>query len=145
MSESKTIAERLFDSHYAGCELEEQLEKAGAKFTSIGWDWYDNSVELFGVPPDYRLPVEVQKVIYEAGFWTAFVNHTDKWETHYGFDIKTKFKESKGWRVSYPHKRNANDDGAIWVEERVDGWPKEWFENGKCVVKPKGGENESTS
>ena len=130
------IASRLYDAHYAESELENQLEQAGAEFEGLGWDWYDHSIELHGVTPDYRLSEEAQKIIHKAGFSTAFVNHTDKWETHYHFNPNGKFKESKGWRVSYPHKRGEGEKG-IWVEEVCQTWPKDWFDSGYCIVKSK--------
>lgn len=130
-----SIAERLFDGRYAECELEEALDSAGAIYERLGWDDYDGSVELHDVPADHRLPIEVQKVIHAAGFIKAYVNHADKWETHYVFKPNEEFVESKGWRVSYPHKRGEDHEG-IWVEQIVDGWPKDWFETGYCIVKP---------
>lgn len=127
-----SIAERLFDSNNAGSELEDQLEEAGVPFERIGWDWYDCSLEIFDVPSDYRLSEAAQRVIYDAGFAKAYVNHIDKWETHYSF--KAEFIVSKGWRVSYPHKRGPGEKG-IWVEEFISGWPKDWFDTGYAIVK----------
>lgn len=113
-------------------ELEALLKSAGVPFKSLGWDSYDNSVEIHGVPAPYRLSEDAQGAVYRSGFSTAYVNHADKWETHYRFG-PGDFVVSKGWRVSYPHKRG--DDGVIWVEEVVDTWPKEWFATGYCIVK----------
>jgi hypothetical protein len=126
-----TIAERLFDSHYASSELEESLE-GKINFTGISWDWYDNSLEIHGSNPNDRLSLEVQKIVHAAGFSKVYVNHMDKWETHYSF--VGDFKEQKGWRVSYPHKRGEGEKG-IWVEEIVTYWPKEWFDTGYCIIK----------
>jgi hypothetical protein len=128
-----TIAQRLFDSGDAECELEEALTDAGVEFKSLGWDYYDCSLEIHGVAPDDRLSGSAQKVVYDAGFAKVYVNHTDKWETHYSFKRKEPFSEVKGWRVSYPHKRGANET-SILLEERVPSWPKEWFESGYCRV-----------
>lgn len=130
-----TIAARLFDGGYAESELESALEEAGAKFERMGWDFYDCSLELYGVPPDYRLSTEVQRLVHAAGFVKVYINHEDQWETHYGFDPRGEFKEAKGWRVSYPHKRTAKGDGKIWVEEVCPTWPADWFADGKVVVK----------
>ena len=129
-----TVASRIFDGDYAQGELEEALDEAGVKRSRIGWDSYDQSIELYGVAADYRLSIEAQKAIHGAGFTQAYVNHVDEWETHYRFKPDEPFAESKGWRVSYPHKRSGTETG-IWVEQIVDGWPKDWFESGKCVVK----------
>lgn len=132
-----TTAERMFDGFFAESALEVALDDAGAQYERLGWDHYDNSLELHGCLPDYRLSIEVQKIVHNAGFSTCYVNHTDKWETHYNFKDKD-FKESKGWRVSYPHRRGENDRG-ILLEERCQSWPTEWFETGYCqIVKPEG-------
>jgi hypothetical protein len=132
-----TLAQRLFESRAKHPRAEKQLEQLLARvevpFQSLGWDYYDGSVELHGVPVDYRLSLEAQRAIHEAGFVKAYVNHADKWETHYSFSPRDPFKESKGWRVSYPHKR-GDDKKGILVEAVVDSWPKEWFDTGYCVV-----------
>lgn len=129
-----SIAFRLFDGGFAQSEIEAILDDTAVPYESIGWDHYDNSLELHGVDDDYRMNVEVQKALHVAGFSTVYVNHKDKWETHYNFKPHESFTESKGWRVSYGHKRG--DGGAILVEEVVPIWPKEWFESGKVQVKP---------
>ena len=111
-----TIAERLFDSHVAVAELEDKLP---FEFERLGWDQYDRSLEIYGVAPDYRLSEADLQVIREAGFAKCYVNHTDKWETHYGFRPGIA---PKPWRVSYPHRRG--DSGGIWVEDKVpEAWP----------------------
>ena len=127
-----SIADRLFDASSAEADLEEQLSDAGVTFTRLGWDHYDCSVEIYGVPNDYRLSLAAQRVIHAAGFMIAYVNHEDRWETHYRFK-SMEFVASKGWRVSYPHKREDGQKG-ILVEEIVPNWPKEWFENGKVLI-----------
>lgn len=130
-----TIAGRLFDGVYAESELEDALQKLGVPFKRLSWDSYDCSVEIGGLPSDYRLSTDAQKAVHEAGFMRAYVNHEDNWETHYGFKPQEPFKESKGWRVSYPHKRGTNEKG-IWVEDVVASWPKEWFDTGYVIIKP---------
>ena len=127
------LAGRMFDGAHAESELEEQLFDAGVSFSKIGFDPYDCSIELYGLPNDFRLSEEVQKIIYAAGFAKAYCNHQDKWETHYAFDATKDFAMSKGWRVSYPHKR-GDDEKAILVEEFVPTWPKEWFDDGKVKI-----------
>lgn len=128
-----TIAQRLFDSVFAESELEDALSEAGLCFERLGWDYYDCSLEIYGVKNDDRLSVDVQRVIYLAGFATAYVNHADKWETHYNFNQKTDFVESKGWRISYPHKRGEKG-GKIMVETMPTNWPSSWLENGSVVI-----------
>lgn len=128
------LADRLFGQSHAEGELEDMLSNAGVEFERLGWDSYDCSVEIYGVAPEFRLSDEVQRQIYEAGFAKAYVNHTDKWETHYSFTRSKKFRPVKGWRVSYPHKRGEGEKG-IWVEEVIEGWPKEWFDSGYAQVR----------
>jgi len=127
----RSIAERMFDGFFAESELGEELV---IEYERIGFDHYDNSLELYGVPDDARLSIDEQKVIHAAGFSKCYVNHVDKWETHYGFHDK-EFKPAKGWRVSYPHKR-GDETGGILVEEICPSWPKDWFETGYCRVVP---------
>jgi hypothetical protein len=128
------LAERLFDGGDAETELIEALQTAGVPFERLGWDWYDISLELHGVPADYRLSEAAQRVVHEAGFAKVYVNHEDKWETHYSFHAGGPFEASKGWRVSYPHKRGESGPG-IWVEADVPSWPREWFTSGYAVVR----------
>jgi hypothetical protein len=129
----QSIASRLFDATYAENELEEALSNAGINFEKLGWDYYDCSLEIYGVEPICRLSVDAQKVIHAAGFATVYVNHTDEWETHYTFP-SGEFVEQKGWRVSYPHKRKDASDKTILLERPVESWPKEWLETGYCKV-----------
>lgn len=131
----RTIAERLFDAHHAEGELGDALEKAGVDFERLGWDYYDTSLEIYDVPSDHRLGGEALLAISYAGFSRVFVNHQDKWETHYSFKDGVPPQETKGWRVSYPRKREGNESG-IWVEEDVPGWPRDWFETGYVIIKP---------
>ncbi len=126
--DKQTIAERMFDGAYAENNLTEQLVEAGmVDFEDLGFDEYDNSLEIHGVPDDFRLSEAMQLIIYTAGFTRCYVNHVNNWETHYGWKHGEDFKLSDGWRVSYLSKRNDGSIG-ILVENTVDGWPKEWFD-----------------
>lgn len=129
-----SIAERLYAGWHAESEISEALDDLGVRFERIGWDEYDNSFELHGAAPDYRCDEQVQRYLFGAGFSKVYVNHTDKWETHYTFDQLKPFALSEGWRVSYGHKR-GKDEKQIWVEEVVPTWPAEWFDTGYVVVK----------
>lgn len=131
MSKSSNV---IFDGREARNALEADLYEAGAQFDGMGFDSYDNSIELYEVPRDYRMDETVQRILFDAGFSIAYVNHEDKWETHYRWDVGQDFKVSKGWRVSYPQKRGEGEKG-IWVEKPIDSWPKEWFDTGYAVVK----------
>lgn len=130
----KSLAERLFDGGSARSEMEDQLEDAGVTLDRLGYDSYDCSLEIYGVPATQRLSEAAQRAVHAAGFAKVYVNHDDKWETHYGFR-DAEFKVAKGWRVSYPHKR-GKEEKSIWVEEFIHGWPQEWFDSGYVIIKP---------
>lgn len=126
------LVERLFRGNKkAAAELESVLKSLLIPFETIGWDHYDNSVELYGLPPEFRLSEVQCDRIFKCGFGTIFANHTDKWETHY----HSGKNHAIGWRVSYPHKRGP-EAKCIWVEKLIDGWPKEWFETGYVIIVP---------
>lgn len=117
VEKKRTIAQRLFDATFAEAELESALI---LDFDHLGWDYYDGSLEIHGVAPDCRLDDAALVMLKEAGFSKIYVNHTDKWETHYGL---RGYGPHLPWRVSYPHKRK--DGGAISVEEVPSSWPAE--------------------
>ena len=52
---------------------------------------------------DARLTEAQQKIIYDAGFSIAYVNHTNGWETHYNWKRTEEFKPHDGWRVIHDH------------------------------------------
>lgn len=127
-------AETIYEGQRAESQLEDALLEAGAKFERLGFDDYDNSIELYDVPVDHRLSEGVQRLLFDAGFSIIFVNHVDKWETQYRFDQRKPFEINAGWRVSYPHKRGKDERG-IWVEKHVETWPQEWFDTGYVTIK----------
>lgn len=128
----QSIAQKLFEAGRIESDLEGRLIDTGIDFSSLGWDFYDNSLEINGADPSDRLSDKAQQLIWNAGFSTVYLNHTDKWETHY--QLSAKGIGRAGWRVSYPHKRGSEEKG-IWVEKVPEAWPKEWFETGYAVVK----------
>lgn len=123
----QTVADRLFAGRDAEREIENALDDAGFHYERIGWDDYDWSLEIHDVAPDDRLSPELATTLLSMGFLKVYVNHTDGWETHYNVGREP-------WRVSYPHKRGDGERG-IWVEEKVDTWPSDWFDSGYAVVK----------
>ena len=129
------ISEIIFNGLREQNKLEDDLFNLGIIFQDTSYDDYDNSIELFDVQNDLRLSEEAQKLLFDAGFSTVFLNHLDKWETHYTFRTK-EFELVEGWRVSYPQKRGRDEKG-IWVEKKVDSWPSGWFETGYAIVKGK--------
>lgn len=118
----------------AEAELSRLLRETGLELSHLGWDYYDNSLEIYGVPAAARLSPEAQRLAFDAGFNTVYVNHTDHWETHYNFDHRKGFKPDPGWRVSYPQNRSGQE-GGIWVEKQPSSWPADWFRTGYAKVK----------
>lgn len=127
----ESFSDLAFRFSDAQAKFEDALMHAGLTFERIGWDWYDNSLEIYDVPPEERLSEAAQKVIFDAGFSIAFVNHTDKWETHYTW--RGDFKGRPGWRVRYGHKMTPTQEG-IEVESAPPSWPKEWFKSGYAKI-----------
>lgn len=145
---SETISARLFEyggededeerivtecNRAAAAEIRARLTADGVPYDHIGWDDYDWSLEIYGVAPEWRMSEELLRYFHEGGFAKVYVNHTDKWETHYGLDHRGPFERREGWRVSYPHKRG--DGGSIWTEKHVPTWPQDWFRTGYVKIK----------
>jgi hypothetical protein len=97
MKEEKSLAERMFDGGFAEGELEEKLLEAELDFLSLGWDYYDGSLEINFISNDFRLSPEVQTIIFDCGFSKVYLNHEDKTETHYTWNCK-EFKPVEGRR-----------------------------------------------
>lgn len=134
MSDVRQIVGRILDDgdEAAVADLSAILRASGVEFETIGWDDYDTSLELHGVPSAYRLAPEAQRMLRDAGFAKVYVNHVDKWETHHSLSGDV-FKPN-AWRVSYPHKRGDGETG-IWVEADVPHWPRKWFATAYAIVK----------
>lgn len=97
----------------------DKLRNIGLIFDRIGSDEYDNSVELLGVDNQQRLTPEMQELIFNEGFATAYFNHRNHWETHYTWDHGHPFAATQGFRVSYGHK---NQCGKLLVEVVPENW-----------------------
>ena len=96
------------------------------EFDKLFCDDYDGSIEFTEVENDTRMSPELQKLVFAEGFTKIYVNHKDKWETHYHNDCNA------GWRVRYSTKVDPTLLHQEWieVEEFPDSWPKEWLESG---------------
>lgn len=129
----ESIAQKIFDGYKTEVQLEDNLWNINVPFENIEFDEYDRSIEINDVDNNYRLSSEAQKLLFDAGFSKVYMNHKDKWETHYSF-ASGLFKEVEGWRVSYPSKRGKNEK-SIWVEKKVDSWPVKWFETEYAIIK----------
>lgn len=131
----------LFDYRRAESEFSDALCDAGfGDFTSIGGDDYDNSIELYGVSNEARMTEAAQRLLFDAGFSKAYVNHEDGWETHYTWS--KEFAVQPGWRRRYvkdPTTATTRMIGGDLPEERgyfeINYWPDGWGdqEHGRCA------------
>ena len=127
---NKPFSEIAFEFSRAREEFESKIYGAGQKkfdFLKIGWDEYDNSLEIYEVPADHRLNEDQQVIIRDAGFSKCYVNHTDGWETHYNF----------GPNVSFPYRgwRRLQREGGFDVNYYPESWKGlNWLETGYIKV-----------
>ena len=91
------FADVAFAMTFLESKFEEALSDSGLEFEKLGWDYYDASLEIYDVPNDARLSEAQQKIIWDAGFGKVYVNHLDKWETHYSWKTDA-FQAVRGWR-----------------------------------------------
>lgn len=133
--EKLLFSDVLYDYHQTLVEFEDGLCSAGFEdFSKVGGDWYDNSVEIYGVGKDTRLPIEAQRFIASHGFSICFLNHEDGWETHYTFGHEKEFVPQRGWRRRWVEDPKAKTTNAIGegVSETNAGyyeisyWPEGW-------------------
>jgi hypothetical protein len=141
MDQTESLASRWQELETVKSQIEDGLLDAGSidDWKSIGTDYYDNSIEIYGVGPDVRLSqAAVDWLIQGCGFSKIYVNHTDGWETHYG-------KSEVGWRrryVSDPSAKTTNviagpeNNGYYETNEFPDSFPKEWLASGYFRVVP---------
>lgn len=137
----------MFDYHEAVSEFEGALCEAGfGAFNRVSGDYYDNSLEIYEVAPDARMGEAAQRVVFDAGFRTAYVNHKDGWETHYTWDHSKPFAPVRGWRRRYVKDPNASTTNVIVGEPNpgyyeISYWPdcwdnKSWLDSGYMRIVP---------
>lgn len=128
------FSDTMFEYHAAESRFTDQLCDAGwGEYQSIGGDHYDNSIEFYKVENDERMGEAAQRILFDAGFSRAYVNHKDGWETHYSWDHRKPFEPSKGWRRRYvidPTATTTRQVGADPPEDRgyyeISEWPESW-------------------
>ncbi len=104
LPETEQFSEKLFAWQRGKDEFEDALAELGFEsFKEIGGDYYDSSIEFYGVANDARLSEDQQRLIHSHGFIRAYVNHEDGYETHYTWP--NEFAPHAGHRVLYPHKQ----------------------------------------
>lgn len=140
MTEKQKFSHAIWAFDSAKYEFEESLEnvglESGTHYQSLGWDDYDNSIEIYGVYDEVRLTEAQQRIIYDAGFSIAFVNHKDGWETHYHWNQREPFKSQRGWRRRYVSDSTATTTNVIVGEQNpgyyeISYWPTTWGEKMK--------------
>lgn len=140
---TKSFADQWWAFEAAKDKFETALSDAGVEYDHIGGDWYDNSLEIYGVAPDWRPSDAVQKLCLEAGFSKVYANHDDGWETHFpGVQGHHTY-----WRrryVSDPSATTTNvlagppNPGYFEISYWPDGWDKQrgWLDTGYMRIVP---------
>ena len=126
MSEKDKFANVAYEFDRRRSDFEESLDDL-VEFDRIGWDHYDNSIEIYGVSPDTRLSEAAQNFLRESGFSIAFVNHSDGWETHYS---RLQDSPSKGWRRRWVSDNDVTTDRQVGGGDpgyyEISEWPDSW-------------------
>lgn len=134
------FSETMFGFHTAESDFEDALVDAGfGQFERIGGDHYDNSIEFYGVENGARLTDAAQRIVFEAGFSKAYLNHEDLWETHYNWDQRNPFAAHRGWRRL---RREGGFDISYWPEgwgDPTTGKCAEWLTSGYMRIIPEDG------
>jgi hypothetical protein len=93
--ENKTCADKMWAAQMEFGNFEDDLCNvciaADIPFEDFTHDWYDASIELYGVPAKYKLTEDQQKALWDFGFfgcWTHTVGvqdgpHNKADEEHY--------------------------------------------------------------
>lgn len=135
MTEAQKFSEAIWKYQRLEYAFKEALEELGFEegehYANIGWDEYDNSIEIYNVKEDARLNEAQQRVIFDAGFSIAYVNHKDGWETHYRWDYREPFKRCRGWRRRYVSDPGATTTNVIAGKSNpgyyeISYWPESW-------------------
>lgn len=129
------FSEAMFAYHDAENAFSHAMVEAGfGSYRRLSGDWYDNSIEFYEVDNNARMGKEAQKVVFDAGFSSAYVNHSDGWETYYNWDHKSEFSPVVGWRrrwVVDPTSATTNIIGGAATPEdfgyyEISFWPESW-------------------
>ena len=129
-----TFSVEMFGYQQAEGRFRDELSEIGfLGYETIGGDDYDNSIEFYKVDNDVRMTEAQQRVVFDAGFSTAYVNHEDGWETHYNWDQRQPFAMARGWR----RRRTENGfDISFWPESWDHPSCAEWLANGYMTIVP---------
>lgn len=128
------FAEAMFAYHETKCAFEDALMEVGFhEYGKIGGDWYDCSIEFYDVENNVRMSEAAQRIVADAGFFKAYVNHKDGWETHYSWKPGEPFKPYRGWRRRYVQDPTAKTTNVIVGAPNpgyfeISYWPESWGE-----------------
>lgn len=101
-------AQRLFKVTLQLGLLEEALYRSCDEvfkdcWSDFGYDYYDESLEIYGINNDTRLTEAEALKLLDLGFGIIYVNHKDGFETHYSRSNLT------GWRTTEARHRGIID------------------------------------
>lgn len=149
MGDEPRLSDAMFAYHRAESEFGDKMVEAGfGDYCRVGGDDYDNSIEFYDVAPDARMGEAAQRLVVEAGFGKAYVNHKDGWETHYTWKHGEPFKAVRGWRRRWVADPNAKTNRGIghvdsgyyeisyWPESWNKPTPEEWLVSGYMRIVP---------
>lgn len=129
MTDTQTpcFADVMFAFYSAESDFSAAMVNAGfGDYTRTGGDDYDNSIEFYEVGNDARMGEVAQRVVFDAGFSKAYVNHKDGWQTHYTWK-GTDFAPVRGWRRYIEHNKEPGPSGVIEFSiMKISFWPESW-------------------
>lgn len=138
------LADTMFAYYEAENDFGDKMVDAGfGDYTLIGGDHYDCSIEFYGVGNDARLNAQQQRIVFDAGFVKAYVNHHDGWQTHYTWG--REFAPQRGWRRYMEHDTEPGPSGVVGFSVmKISYWPESWkgsrleedLAAGKIVIVP---------
>ena len=136
-----SIAGKLWSANFMFNRFEEQLDHLVGEFERLGHDHYDQSLEIRETANDARLSEDAQRLIRDAGFCKAYVNHLDGWETHYSFGDRTL--PVRGWRRRYVREPTSAYDRVIAGDPdpgywEISYWPEGWNSPGMIAEREAG-------
>lgn len=103
MAGEPLFADMMFAYHDAESAFSDAMCEAGfGDWVSCHGDAYDTSIEFDGVGNDARLTDEQQRLVFEAGFIRAWLNHHDGSETYYSWANGREFLPAPGSRTKEP-------------------------------------------
>ena len=115
------IFERMCEGFYAECEIGEYLWSIFDNCFDLGWDDYDCSLEIKGIPNDFVFSTEQQQWFIDAGINILFVSKLNGICDCYSFWNNETNTFSPKTTVSHPSARPARQhDFALLRKMKAD-------------------------